>query len=63
MEWISYNEEPPDKEWILVTDGIIVGLGFYDSDQGDFFGYNERKVRGHISHWMPLPKPPEEWVL
>jgi hypothetical protein len=61
MEWISVKERlPEDDKWVLVTDGLGIGLAQYNLDQDDFFGYNERKVRGYITHWMPLPKPPKE---
>lgn len=62
-EWRDVKDPPPDHEHVLVFDtqeGICRGyvwgkdwthypLGSYASD-GCLF---------HVTHWMPLPKPPE----
>lgn len=64
-EWIKCSERmPEDFEDVLATDGNEVCLGYYFEDD------NQRPVwgtyptcpfcDGEISHWMPLPEPPEE---
>lgn len=62
-EWIKCSERMPgDFEDVLVTDGVYVEVMWLDCD-----GYWDSWVepwavtvgREDITHWMPLPEPPE----
>lgn len=71
--WISVNDRLPEEDDItnyLVTDGEYYWVGYYryDAEAWDSFtmgwlgqvyadGTNES---ANITHWMPLPEPPEE---
>ena len=63
-EWISVDiEMPPEKshgfsEWILVTTNHD-GRKFVCQDKRDF--HNDYWVQSstNVTHWMPLPSPPE----
>ncbi len=70
--WISVDERLPDmkpmyeggpktSELVLIFTGHYVSAGKYEEAYGkrtlrweDRFGR-----RAHVTHWMPLPEPPE----
>ena len=44
----------------------LIGEYSFDDEYCDgllFYGEGIENVVGHITHWMPLPKPPEQEVL
>ncbi len=58
-QWIKCSDRMPDDyQDVLVTNGTEIDLQF--TVKGDWvlpnFGYKDVK----ISHWMPLPEPPED---
>jgi hypothetical protein len=65
-QWISVKERLPEmNEWVLVDGPIIVRLieppssnwkGAYawETDHESFYDFKD------VTHWMPLPKPPEK---
>lgn len=67
MEWIKCCEEMPKKEcysylvWIPKfidkKDCGYAEVGFFIKP--DYF-LEDNKENSKITHWMPLPKPPEE---
>ncbi len=64
MEWISVNKEKPENlQEILMTynDFVMEGLyfeeKFYHPEKCCCYSSGEQEG---ITHWMPLPKPPEE---
>jgi hypothetical protein len=58
MKWISVEEQLPSQTyWVLVSDGQNVDRGEYDVDWW-VVGSEIVDPQG-ITHWMPLPKPPE----
>lgn len=63
--WISVKERLPEKENpnctvdVLVTDGTHISIGYYDYIAG-MWGTLEECFYFHVTHWMPIPEPPEE---
>lgn len=64
-QWVKCEERMPEAE----EDVMIWGPEFYDighlsvSEETRFFvydGYDYKEAQTEITHWMPLPKPPEE---
>lgn len=61
-EWISVKERLPDKGvWILFYSwrGILLG-SFWDNywHTQEINGPGLKMYLEQVSHWMPLPKPP-----
>ena len=59
-EWISVKERLPGREWVLckcrakIHEVLSLRDGYwYHDPQHKFMG-------GFVTHWMPLPAPPEE---
>ena len=75
MEWISVEErlpKPDDAEYLVCLDGLVTCLYYGTADDLiHMHGYNKFpnwytyddggawKPDGLITHWMPLPAPPE----
>ncbi len=69
MRWIPVEERLPEKDTLDIGDEYIVLLGYpYNRPvamsfiNGDWWtGYYNCSTRwtDKITHWMPLPKPPE----
>ena len=64
MEWISVKDRLPEdeKEMILVTDGDTVITGFmFTLEDGKVYtpGLKMGGRSMEVTHWMPLPEPPE----
>ena len=66
MQWISVKDRLPED----ISDVLILSkekescVGYYRSSDNDWNMYNpccsfHMELHG-ITHWMPLPKPPEE---
>ena len=72
MEWISVEKKLPseDEEWIvcLINGGPVLGqignatvhLGYPVYLCFPINKWIKNGLYGDITHWMPLPKPPEE---
>lgn len=61
-EWISVKDRLPEPgNMYLVWDGECdeCYLAHIDPDNGRWIGFNFFYM-DHITHWMPLPNPPEE---
>lgn len=57
--WISVEERLPEiRKAVLITDGIDVGTGWMN--QGWWNTWFTDIRRDEVTHWMPLPEPPEE---
>ena len=58
-EWISVKERLPDIEtWVLVH--CVNGKITSDLRIAPFGKFMISPVYGEVTHWMPLPEPPEE---
>lgn len=61
-EWISVEDRLPEsgKEIFIAVNGITVEGYKYYTDAGCFMSVDGDKFYPfEISHWMPLPEPPE----
>lgn len=59
-EWISVEDRLPEfDERVFVTDGFYVGEG-YINPSAQWFRSNGFQRLSDITHWMPLPAPPEK---
>jgi len=62
MEWISVkNKTPEEGKDVLVSDGFpkYEIAAYRTFNNGQFFVCGSYTLSG-VTHWMPLPKPPEE---
>lgn len=67
-KWISVDERLPKPhddgsvDGVLVTDGALIHMAYYSNDQWYFCSNGEMKkdMFYEVTHWMPLPEPPEE---
>lgn len=64
-EWISVNDRLPElEETVLVLDRrgnmMVRTMRRLASEQEPSFRPDGLVPQKHITHWMPLPKPPEE---
>lgn len=58
-EWIKCSERMPEPyEYVLVTDGFV-GCEVMRVNSDGYWGPAKSLYHGDISHWMPLPEPPE----
>ena len=65
MEWISIKDNVPKKHDTVLTYGspenLGVGITICSYADGVFRHWESDKENKHtITHWMPLPKPPEQ---
>lgn len=57
-EWISVDVEIPnvDEEVVVVTEwGLVTTDSYFNRGYSEGFDNYE----GYVTHWMPLPSPPE----
>ncbi|HDD0144162.1 TPA: DUF551 domain-containing protein [Escherichia coli] len=63
--WISCSERMPEEtgDIIVVSDGIVMSGISYSRRDGFYIAaleYDEDEPIGGVTHWMPLPEPPQE---
>ncbi|EDS9342582.1 DUF551 domain-containing protein [Salmonella enterica] len=66
-DWISCSERMPDNDEskpIAIFTGKCLGQGMFVATYDDdaFFDYWEGMEIIGVTHWMPLPEPPQEEV-
>lgn len=61
--WVAVNEElPKNEEMVLLWEDICgyVDIGYYCWECNCFYiGEKPVNTLSEITHWMPLPEPPE----
>lgn len=59
MEWISVKDRlpEPNQDVLAIHSEGIIDINFLDHYTGFLF----ENLYGEITHWMPLPEPPEEY--
>ncbi|EFK6345942.1 DUF551 domain-containing protein [Escherichia coli] len=63
--WISCSERMPEEtgDIIVVSDGIVMSGVSYSRRDGFYIAaleYDDDEPIGGVTHWMPLPEPPQE---
>ncbi|EHY1910095.1 DUF551 domain-containing protein [Escherichia coli] len=63
--WISCSERMPEEtgDIIVVSDGIVMSGISYSRRDGFYMAaleYDDDEPIGGVTHWMPLPEPPQE---
>ncbi|EPU3569752.1 DUF551 domain-containing protein [Escherichia coli] len=63
--WISCSERMPEEtgDIIVVSDGIVMSGISYSRRDGFYIAaleYDDDEPIGGVTHWMPLPEPPEQ---
>lgn len=58
-QWISVKDRMPDKDgkYLCVWQGRSIDTGMFTNGHFRLYGEVKDKL---VSHWMPLPKPPEK---
>lgn len=75
MKWISVKDRLPDSDGIYIVtacdegcsagegiwyDTVVVTAEYYKGGWTWFDGGTEYDLDGIVTHWMPMPEPPEE---
>lgn len=62
QRWIPVGDSKSlnDLDLYLVTDGEIVSVGFYTTKWGTWTSADDLLLPFNVTHWMPLPQPPQE---
>ncbi|EQX91970.1 hypothetical protein G940_04830 [Escherichia coli UMEA 3203-1] len=63
--WISCSDRMPEEtgDIIVVSDGIVMSGISYSRRDGFYIAaleYDDDEPIGGVTHWMPLPEPPQE---
>ena len=59
-EWVSVKDRMPEEgvDVLVYLNRKSADVDFVDRESGNFFYYDE----GEVTHWRPLPEPPESEV-
>ena len=59
-DWISVKDRLPEiSDNVLSFNGTEVGQDVYTVFNGEHMFYSETVCPEEVTHWMPLPPPPE----
>lgn len=56
MKWISVKKRPPKKAGFFLVCDCFLGI----VEKVEFNGKDKWNWMMTVTHWMPLPEPPEE---
>lgn len=56
MKWISVKDRLPSRE----IESVLCYRGYVSMLSVDWYFYQNDCQKLGVTHWMPLPKPPEE---
>ena len=65
MKWVSvFDRLPPPAKWsgdrvLVYTEEGYIHTGLYEGENCDEW-FDKFNDSGYITHWMPLPEPPEK---
>ncbi len=61
-EWISVEERLPEREILAIDDreNYLVGMIYRSNDDKRWVCEAAGVLIYPVTHWMPLPEPPEE---
>ena len=62
MQWIPVTERVPEQkvDVLVVMDDGGMGVDFIDTDGNWFWATGWSEDDPKVTHWMPLPEPPEK---
>jgi len=63
MKWIKIKDKiPPSGKNVILFDGKHVFCGYwtYDMEENICWGNEDGWYENDATHWMELPKPPED---
>ena len=59
-EWQPIETAPKDGVFVLITDGDVVQIGYYEDHLMAWRSYEDQcRLWSDPTHWQPLPAPPE----
>ncbi len=66
IQWIKCSERMPEETGDIIvacSDGIVMSGISYSIRKGFYIaslGYDDDEPVTDVTHWMPLPEPPQE---
>lgn len=64
--WVPVTDCLPDPGWVLVAVDLpglrppVVAIATWSDHHQHWRSVLMRQVEGRVTHWMPLPEPPQE---
>jgi hypothetical protein len=64
MEWISVEDRLPEQDgkYLVYDFGSDAGVIYFEAgywlEHDAYWGWTAMTIQSYITHWMPLPKPP-----
>lgn len=60
MEWRPIETAPIAKNVLVAVGKKVTYAALYEGKKQGWWGYDGSPLKTQPTHWMPLPKPPEE---
>lgn len=59
-DWIKCSERMPENmDTVITSNGFDIGCQWWDGDSWQEWSSHDA-VPGDVTHWQPLPEPPQE---